>query len=452
MTDIPDQLERYGAALEDELLRRPIVQSGRKERRTQRYRVLAIVSIAAVVAIGAIVVIGSGDESLRVETDDRDSNDLPDPVEDSPARAFETSTGLAVESTEVVGGALGTTGVTMEFNGPLPVDDVIYVEDLSTLGEIDSIIYTVQEPGFVQVCDAVHSFPAPSEGTVDVFIPADWFADREGAHTSELNTIGTPAKFIVCGPYEGFYQYSIWGPASVDLDTVTVVVDADGSRLSIEIDPAASGPPSLAPGVGEAAEALIQDFLADLRRGDLEAAAGRWTGYPEVSPDDPVANRIALIEALVSNPEFASILDAEVEIFVNASWGWTRAAPVVTVFSRADEQHPASAAGFLVGFSDEQGEPGQIWIHRLPTEESQPGDIESIVEPGGQVTLPGVPVEGGARAYLNETEIPVVVDYSNFTTTITIPDTAEGTVAITLSTATPELSAIQTFVLTISTR
>ncbi|NOX29929.1 MAG: hypothetical protein GXP35_07775 [Actinobacteria bacterium] len=161
--------------------------------------------------------------------------------------------------------------------------------------------------------------------------------------------------------------------------------------------------------------------------------------------------RIASIEALLSNSEFASILDADVEIFVNASWGWTTATPVVTVFAAADQGRPAVAVGFLVGFSDEQGEPGQMWIHRLPATGNQPGEIQSTVEPGGQVILPGVPVEGGARAYLNETEIAVVVDHSNFTTTIAIPDTAEGTVAITISTATPELSAVQTFVLTIST-
>jgi len=134
--------------------------------------------------------------------------------------------------------------------------------------------------------------------------------------------------------------------------------------------------------------------------------------------------------------------------FVNASWGRTTATPVVTVFAGADQGRPAVAVGFLVGFSDEQGEPGQMWIHRLPTADNQ---FQSTVDPGGEVTLSGVPVEGGARAYLNETEIAVVVDHSNFTTTIAIPNTAEGTVALTLSTATPELSAVQTFVLTIST-
>jgi hypothetical protein len=212
-------------------------------------------------------------------------------------------------------------------------------------------------------------------------------------------------------------------------------------------------PPSLAPGVSEAAESFVQGFLDDLRRGNLEAAAAKWTGYPDIASGAPVIDRVPSIEALLSNPEFTSILDDDVEIFVNASWGRTNAAPVVTVFAGAGEKRPAVAVGFLVGFSDEQGEPGQMWIHRLPTEDSQPGaPIQSTVDPGGQVTLPGVPVEGGGRAYLNETEISVVVDHSNLTTTITIPDTAEGTVAITLSTATPELSAVQVFVLTINAR
>ncbi len=449
MIEIPDQLERYGAALEDELLRRSIVQPGQEERRPRRYRVLALVSIAAVAVIGTMVVIGSGDESLRVETNASDSSDLLDPVQDSPVGSVDESTGLTVERTEVVGGERGTTGVTMEFSGPLPVDDVIYVEEIPTLGEIDRIIYTTQEPGSVQVCESVHSFPSPAEGTVDVLIPAEWFADTEGAHTSELDEIGNPAKFVVCGPHEGYYQYSIWGPESVDLDGI--VVKVDGNRLSVQIAPVASGPLTLAAGVGDVAGALVLEFLDDLRRGDLQAAADRWTGYPDMGPGAPVIERIASIEALLSNPEFASILDADVEIFVNASWGWTAATPVVTVFAGADQGRPAVAVGFLVGFSNEQGEPGQMWIHRLPTADDQSDEIQSTVDAGGQITLPGVPVEGGARAYLNETEIPVVIDHSNFTTTIAIPDTGEGTVAITLSTATPELPAVQTFVLTIST-
>ncbi len=217
--------------------------------------------------------------------------------------------------------------------------------------------------------------------------------------------------------------------------------------------PQVSAPPSLAPGVSEAAQAVVQNFLTDLRNGDLESAAGRWTGYPDAGgPDTSVVDRVALIETLLPDPRFASILDADIETFVNASWGWTDASPVVTVFAHANEQRPAVAVGFLLGFSDEQGEPGQMWIQRLPNPDGKPGDIESVVEPGGHVIVPGVPVEGGARAYLNGTEIPVVIDHSNFTTTIDIPETAEGTVAITLSTATPELSAVQTFVLTISTR
>ena len=62
-----------------------------------------------------------------------------------------------------------------------------------------------------------------------------WFTEGEGSHTSPLNTIDNPAKFVVCGPHNGFFQYAIWGPVSADVADVDITVDADGTRLTIQI-------------------------------------------------------------------------------------------------------------------------------------------------------------------------------------------------------------------------
>ncbi len=361
---------------------------------------------------------------------------------------------VIVETTKVTGGDNGTTEVVMEFDRPLPNGDVRYVEDIRALGDVDEIVYTIQHARSVHVCDSVHSFPPPAEGTIDLLIPADWFAEVDGAHTSELDLTNNPAKFVVCGPHERYFQYSIWGPESVDLDSVTVEVDAARTRLSVEIEPGEAKPSELAPDVAAAAEALVLDFLDDLRRGDLDAAARKWNGYPETNPEASATDRVPFIEALLSDSAFASLLEADVQTFVNASSEWPDASPVVTVLAPAGAHGPAVAVGFLVGDSDlgypvEGGEPDQMWIYRLPSVADRPDEVGSVVEPGEEIVLPTVPVEGVARAYLNGTEIPATVDYTGSTTSIQIPDSVEGTVAITVSLATPELSAVRAFALTI---
>lgn len=431
----------------------------RRRRRQSRRAALAAVPVVALLAVGGALWAASDDHGTDVATgadptDTADSTGGPDPIDPQ----------LTVERTEVVGGSGGTVRVVMEFDGALPVGGASYVEDLAAAGT-DAISWTTQNPDGVAVCADTHFFPEPAEGTVDLLIPAAWFAAGEETHTSPLETIDNPAKFVVCGPHEGHYQYSIWGPVSADPADVTVTIDRDRTRLTVEISPTSAAPttkepPSLDPIQARAAESLVVDFLEDLRRGDTAAAAGRWTGYPELAPDADPSDRIPHVAALADDPIFARVLDDRTETIVNASWGWTAVSPVVTVLAPRSGDEPPAAVAFLVGTSEdwtggvERTEPGRLWIHRLPTVGVGPDSEANVaaggfVEPGQRIVVPGVPVEGDARAYLGGQEIPLAVDNTELTMSFTIPDDAEGDVAVTISTATPELPGVHAFAWTV---
>jgi len=413
----------------------------------RRVRNVALVMVPMVALLGIIVgAVSSGsDEATVTADDDLDSSASPsaDPT-------------VSVLRTEVVGGEGGTERVVMELDGPLPGRGIRYVDDITSFDAGDEILYTTQEAAGVHVCGTVHWFPPPAEGTVDLLMPADWFADGADSHTGPIETIADPAKFVVCGPHAGYFQYSIWGPASADIADVDITVDPDGRRLTVQISSGSESTPSEPPTIdradAEAAESAVSAFLEDLRDGDLMAAAERWTGYPDVGPDAPVAERIPSIEWLLADPTFARILDDEAETFVTSSWGWTAAMPVVTLLAPRNGGDPPVAVAFLMGGSEEQGEPGTMWIHRLPDldDVADPEIAGSFAEPGQTIVVPGVPVEGGARAYVDGREIAVDVDHVHLTMAIKLPDDVEGDVAITLSTAAPELPGARAFALTVS--
>jgi len=174
--------------------------------------------------------------------------------------------------------------------------------------------------------------------------------------------------------------YSIWGPVSADAGDVDITVSSDGRSLTVQIDSGPESttvePPNIERADADAAEAVVSAFLDDLRSGDRAAAAKRWTGYPEGLPDAPPEGRIPFIEKLLAEPGFSRILGAGTKTFVTASWAWTTAGPVVTLLSPRAGDDPPVAAAFLAGFSEEQGDPGTMWIHRLPsTDDSAKPDV-----------------------------------------------------------------------------
>ncbi len=372
--------------------------------------------------------------------------------------------GVALQSISARMGPVGIERVVLDFDSPLPSAPIEHVDELDDASAV-AISYTTQHSdndGNLWICGNRHfGFTPGPVWTVDLLFPARWFADPSKEFTDPTLPAGPGgeeyfdrlSKIIVCpaSSDDEFVQVSVTHPASTKADDVSITVEDHAVIVEVEPVPeAGSDAPAIA---RDELEALVLDFIDDLRRGDFEAAAAKWTGYPDASPSDPVEDRVAAVEDLLADPTFSSLLDVDLEVFVNASWSWTDPAPVVTVFSKGDGDD-AAAAGFLVGHSvgplGEQGEPAQLWIHRIPSYTDRFDPIPSVVEPGAEIVLPFVPVEGSARAYVNETEIPVTVDHGDNSTTITIPETVRGTVAVTVSSATPELSAVDTFAVTVA--
>ena len=60
--------------------------------------------------------------------------------------------------------------------------------------------------------------------------------DNDVRPEDDLEPGGTPGKIVGCGPYEGYIQYSIWAPASDDLDHVSAYV-TNSNDLVLEIRP-----------------------------------------------------------------------------------------------------------------------------------------------------------------------------------------------------------------------
>lgn len=206
-------------------------------RRRRRIRRAAVAVTPALLAIGLV---GGG---LSIAADRGE----PDVAAGTGPPTTDARGGVTVIRIEVVAERVATNRVVMEFDRPLPDDEVTYVWDLTVVNRPTIAVYTAQGPQGAHVCAGTHFFGASAVGTVDLLLPSTWFAESDGAHTSELDEVGGPPKFVVCGPHRGFYQYSIWGPASSDPLDVDVTIDDDRKRLTIEIAPAsaattASGP------------------------------------------------------------------------------------------------------------------------------------------------------------------------------------------------------------------
>lgn len=233
---------------------------------------------------------------------------------------------------------------------------------------------------------------------------------------------------------------------------VVIVPAPESTTTSVGGDAATTTSlPVLEPTAPDAATSVVTQFLDRLREGDLSAAAELWSGYPDAFVDASTSEKVGFIEELMADPAMVRVLEGDPEVFVTASWGWTSAAPVVTVLiPRAGDQPPVAVA-FLAGIFEEVGDTGRMLIHRIP-QVADPFGAEfagSSVSAGQRLDLPGTPVEGGARAYVNGREIPVDIDYKAMQMSITIPDDIEGDVAITLSAATPELPGAQAFAVTV---
>lgn len=186
-------------------------------------RLLAPIAVVTAIVVGILAV------TVRY----RDQSDV---TAEQGAAVVAPAPQLIVDSIEVAG-SFTTRGVEITFDGPLPDTEITFVESLEAVGVVNEIVYTIQPASKVNVCENVHSFPPPADGTVDVLVPASWFASSDEPNIGPLQRVGQPAKFVPCGPYNGYYQYSIWGPASIDPSEVSVTVENGGRSLVVSILP-----------------------------------------------------------------------------------------------------------------------------------------------------------------------------------------------------------------------
>lgn len=243
--------------------------------------------------------------------------------------------------------------------------------------------------------------------------------------------------------------------ATRDRDPTDTADDTSTSSSSTTTDTTTSDLPGLSSAEAEQAESVVRRFLADIRRGDLEAAARQWTGYPDAWPGRRPGERVPFIEALLDDSEFARILEPGADVYVTPSWSWTDASPVVTVAAGRAADRPPAAVSFLVGrpgeLAGEPGDPGTLRIQRIPSPRSSDGADPppgAYVEAGQRIVVPGIPMEGGARVHVNGFEVPVDIDLPRRSLAFSIPDTAAGDIAVTLTVATPELAGVQAFAYT----
>lgn len=184
------------------------------------------------------------------------------------------------------------------------------------------------------------------------------------------------------------------------------------------------------------AEAEVRAFLDDLDRGDLAAAQDRLSSYSIHSAAD-----------LGADPILSRLAHEDVVVTVTPSWSFTKPTPVVTVSTGFDTDGGIVATAFLVDPDQPLGFDGGP-IHRVQTVGDTP-EIDTTVAPGEQIVIPGVPVEGGARAFLGDAEVLLEIDHDALEMRVTYPQDTTVRV-LTISNATPELPTATAFVLDVT--
>jgi len=201
-------------------------------------------------------------------------------------------------------------------------------------------------------------------------------------------------------------------------------------------------PPGMSPPAGPAL-AVVNEFLDDLRRGDLEAAAGRWAGYPNAVGED-LATRVAGVEQMLDQfPWLAdpAYLDRSLDAPI-----WPGGHQVVTVTTSTGADQPRKAAAFVVDRGT--GGVGAI-IERLPSPSpsSTPAAGTAIAR-GQEIVVPATLVEAvDVVAWFGGHEVRVAVtnDVEEQTVTVHVPDAVIGETVLTILTSAPEVPVAYAF-------
>ena len=244
------------------------------------------------------------------------------------------------------------------------------------------------------------------------------------------------------------------GTATVALVTVVALaggagLDGDGrDRRPADVAIGDAGPVEDPSGIAEGpvlpseqpALDLVDGFVRDLRRGDLEAAAERWSGYPRL---DDLASRVAEVEQLrdelpwLADPAGEPVLEAPI-------WSGLYQVVTVTEAAGAPAGPPRRAAAFVVDRAAPGAEPT---IQRLPSPSPASTPPTGTTVARGQEIV--VPVQGaeaiGVAAWFGGLEVPVRHADGGEVVRVRVPDTVIGDTVLTVLVPTPEVPAAYGF-------
>lgn len=175
----------------------------------------------------------------------------------------------------------------------------------------------------------------------------------------------------------------------------------------------------------EVAIGIAADFVDALRKGnasgDLSTAAEMWSGYPAVQEDR--TDHLAILLNV-----HAWLLDGE--LGYERVDGWAFSPEFVTPIVVITNPDRSLVATLLL---DRTGT-----IQRIDSEVFQ--SYPEVTADADAATFDGVPIEGGANAYLDGVLLgEPTVDFANLTTTFVLPPPTGGTEVLVASFATPEL-------------
>jgi len=190
----------------------------------RRRRILTSVGLFTAVGVVAAVVLVASDQPTRLDTagEGAERNEL----------------GLSIQRIEARGGPNGTSEVAVVFDAPLPLDEVPITDTVESV-DPDSLVAAIQDPGpgAVEVCGTKHWFPEVAEGSgsVDLLIPAGWLAGDPPVLPGVTPLEPGPDKIVVCGPYRGHVQVSIWGAAPTATEALDVTISDDRTRIIVRV-------------------------------------------------------------------------------------------------------------------------------------------------------------------------------------------------------------------------
>lgn len=176
---------------------------------------------------------------------------------------------------------------------------------------------------------------------------------------------------------------------------------------------------------------VVNGFLAELRNGNVDAAALYLDSYAALDYEEDVK---ALAEAARSSLGWLVSADDR-KVFVTTAAGFTPPLIVtMTVYSAVEK--PGRAQAFVVGKSDGD----KMKILRMDLTEPPVTPLQGmLMKPGDRIVLDGLPVEGGALAYVDDVEIAVDTNHEKKQISIEVPDIRNGEIVVTFSLATPEV-------------